>query len=171
MLPIKPRASQPVNEPLCKGCVITAPLQALGITWSSHLRSTAASRYCHHFGMLPHDLRTKTSSWSRSSESWFGSLCVYVCVCPCVGARGWHPYPAPPYVLSRASCCPWRWSMTDGQKAFGWDPLSPTLNTKITSMWNHSKLFYWGSWGSELRTLCLQSKPFAHRASPGPHWS
>lgn len=77
-------ASQSASSQAVSHCVRAAPSQLLcrplGITRSSHLRSTATSRHCHHFGMLPHDLRTKTSSWSRSSEPWTGSLCVYVCV-------------------------------------------------------------------------------------------
>lgn len=84
-------SSQSASSQAASHCVRAAPSQLLcrplGITRSSHLRSTATSRYCRHFGMLPHDLRTKTSSWSRSSEPWTGSLCVYVCVPMCGGQR------------------------------------------------------------------------------------
>lgn len=84
-------SSQAASSQAASHCVRAAPSQLLcrplRITPSSHLRSTATSRYCHHFGMLPHDLRTKTSSWSRSSEPWTGSLCVYVCVPMCGGQR------------------------------------------------------------------------------------
>lgn len=92
MLPIKPRASQPVSEqpgsePLCKGCAITAPLQTLGLT-----RSTAAS------GAQPppdtaitleRSLMTLEQRLAVGLEAANLGLVLSLCVCVC--AHVWGP--------------------------------------------------------------------------------